>query len=207
MPASVDVNADGFKDLIVLNNTDGTVSILLADGLGGFAAPITAPVGASPTSLVVADFNGDGKPDIAATANGDNSVSILYGAGTGVFSSGPAISTIGSPIAIAMGDLNNDGKIDILLDGSATEALQVLPGRPNGIFGFLNSMSAEPIASVAADFNEDGKVDLAVLNTDAKIDVLLGNGQGLFTSGSQLSANTGPSAIAVADLNNDGHQD
>jgi hypothetical protein len=59
-----DFNADGNLDLATANVND--VSVLLGDGLGGFAAP--ASLGgffSNPSSVAVGDFNADGKLDLA----------------------------------------------------------------------------------------------------------------------------------------------
>ena len=77
---TADVNADGKLDLIVTNQSSaGGISVLLGDGLGGLAAPITAAGPAS--SLAIADFSGDGRPDAAATNLGSSSVAILLNDG------------------------------------------------------------------------------------------------------------------------------
>ncbi len=70
-----DFNGDGVQDLAhsKLNNSAVNITVLLGNGSGGFvAAPGSPfPVGANPSSLVVADFNGDGFQDLAvANSNG-----------------------------------------------------------------------------------------------------------------------------------------
>ena len=70
-----------------------------------------------------------------------------------------------------------------------------------------------PLALVAADFSGDAQLDLAVANfNDSSISILLNRGNGNFTpapgSPIVLGANqTGPAAIAAADLNGDGITD
>ncbi|MBZ5528591.1 MAG: FG-GAP-like repeat-containing protein [Acidobacteriia bacterium] len=67
-----------------------------------------------------------------------------------------------------------------------------------------------PVALVAADFNHDGQRDLAVVNSgDNSISILLNQGNGNFTAptGSPIAlgaGQSGPAAIAAADVNGDG---
>jgi len=62
-----DFNEDGALDLAVPNSKDGTVTILLGNGMGAFApapgSPFTA--GSNPLSIAAGDFNGDGRSDVA----------------------------------------------------------------------------------------------------------------------------------------------
>jgi len=65
-----------------------------------------------------------------------------------------------------------------------------------------------PQAVAAGDFNEDGKPDLAVANSGGNsVSILLGNGDGTFTTGASLTTGTNPQGVAVADFNGDGHLD
>src|SRR5947207_1971287 len=79
--AAGDFNRDGNQDLAVVNANG--ISVLLGNGAGGFAAPVTYGAGGLPVSVAVGDFNGEGKRDLAvANASG---VSVLLGNGTGGF--------------------------------------------------------------------------------------------------------------------------
>lgn len=83
--AAGDFNGDGIQDLAVANFGDGTATVLLGNGSGGFTAATGGPfaVGTSPFSLAVADFNGDGIEDFATANNGSNNVTVLLGAVVG----------------------------------------------------------------------------------------------------------------------------
>ncbi|MGH9681265.1 MAG: FG-GAP-like repeat-containing protein, partial [Candidatus Acidiferrales bacterium] len=67
--AVADFNRDGHLDLAVANQgaSPGTVSILLGNGDGTFAAHTEYATGSSPTGLFAADFTGEGNPDLAVT--------------------------------------------------------------------------------------------------------------------------------------------
>jgi hypothetical protein len=78
-----DFNGDGNLDLAVANSEylDNTVSVLLGDGNGGFAAAVDFPTGVFPMSIAVGDFNGDGYPDLAVADHDSNSVTVLINNG------------------------------------------------------------------------------------------------------------------------------
>src|SRR5262249_46989507 len=78
------------------SGTDG-VTVLLGDGTGSFAPPITTDLGfdaGSREPLAVADFNDDGQPDAAVTHRYSNKVSVLLNDGTWSAPDAPSI-TIG----------------------------------------------------------------------------------------------------------------
>jgi len=82
--------SDGDADFVVANNYTETGqydgSILLGNGDGTFAAPVSFALGLAPSSLSVGDLDGDGDADLAA-ANPSlaNHVSIVLGNGDGTF--------------------------------------------------------------------------------------------------------------------------
>ena len=70
------------------------------------------------------------------------------------------------------------------------------------------SSGANPAAVATADFNGDSRVDLAIANAGSNtITILLGNGDGTFTTTPSSPVGNSPVAIAVADLNADGRLD
>src|SRR5262245_9743564 len=62
----------GYPDLAVANTGSNTVSVLFADGMGGFGPKSDWPTGDQPNSVVSADFNRDGAQDLAVANYGSN---------------------------------------------------------------------------------------------------------------------------------------
>lgn len=116
-------NGDGKTDLVVANDAgEGTLSVLLGDGGGGFPSPATYGVGGA-SSLAVADLNGDGRPDVTvAYASGYRSpsptatIEVLLNSGNGGLVRSAAYSQA-EPYAVsfAVADVNGDGKPDQFL--------------------------------------------------------------------------------------------
>jgi hypothetical protein len=203
-----DLNGDGKADLIAVNSTDNTISVLLSNGDGTFRPAVTYTVGSQPNDVAIADFNGDGKPDLAVTSVNVKQISVLLGNGDGTFQPAVNYPTSDTTIDLVVADFNGDGKLDI----AATDfsgGVSILLGNGDGTFQADRPFSTGnyPQALAVADFNRDGKPDLAVVNNNFSLTTFLGNGDGTFTQGASYNAPGTIAGIAVGDLNLDGKPD
>jgi hypothetical protein len=212
-----DLNGDGMPDMVVANSItpNGTVSVFLNDGHGGFGAATQYAAGNNPKAIVLGDFNGDGKLDIAV---GDKvvpwgTVAVLFGDGHGSFSA-PTFTLVGPVVSLAAGDFNGDGHLDLVaIDQYAgySAAVELLNNGQGGFQqprGFYTDLMGSSVA--AADFNGDGKLDLAIANSvlpNGYVTVLDGDGQGGFTKVGQFASGINSKCVAVGDLNGDGRPD
>ena len=158
--AVADFNGDGKQDLAVANS-NGSISVLLGDGLGGFTAVAGSPFmlgSIDALSVLVGDFNGDGNQDLAALGDyaGDvynltrwTNVAVLLGNGSGGFT-----AAVGSPFwtgtyprgAIAVGDFNGDGKPDLAMTAYYSNTLTVLLGGVAPTTSVLSTTAGSTIA-------------------------------------------------------------
>ncbi|MGD0363470.1 MAG: FG-GAP-like repeat-containing protein [Bryobacteraceae bacterium] len=209
--AVADLNNDGKLDLAVTNSGSATVSILLGNGDGTFAAHQDYATGNAPMAVAVGDFNHDGILDLVTANQTDNTVSILLGAGGGAFGSQTVYATGNQPGAVIVADLNGDGNLDLAVANQADNTVSILFGNGDGTFAaHLDYAAGEaPDALVAGDFNGDGKLDLAVANgvtPGGKVNILLNHGDGSYLPG--VAYSTGDSvAVVIADFNGDGKLD
>lgn len=137
---SRDFNSDGNKDIAILNQGSGSVSVFLGLGNGYFSpaagSPYTSPViGSQPVSMAASDINGDGYFDLAVANSGSASVSILLGKPGGIFApaSGSPVSLSSSPQFILLTDVNLDNRLD-LVTANADGTISVLTGLGDGTF-------------------------------------------------------------------------
>jgi hypothetical protein len=210
----VDLAATGLQLLVMLNNGDGT-----------FAAPVSYTAGNNPQDLAAGDFNNDGRVDLVVT-NNDSQVSfnVLLGNGDGTFGaaiSSPNVTGLESPSVVA-GDFDRDGTLDLAVAhpsgcyGASCitgRSVSLLRGNGDGTFQPSQQMDVGdgPTKLVVGDFNGDTISDLGVAAAAAKVFVLLGRGDGTFVQQPDLTLvndfladNTD---IDAADFNRDGVQD
>ena len=218
-----DINADGHLDIILVtvdSSAVGHLQIMLGDGHGGFAAPVTVPTGsASPNgNTVIADFNGDGFPDIAfGIAAAPPQVGIVLGDGHGNFSA-PHVIPVANDTTFATGllllDANKDGKPDLVLNtgrvasGFLHESFLLLnDGAANFSVSHLSSTNfftdTAGWVTAAADFNSDGFVDLLFAPNSPSF-TIFGDGHGGTLSTLDAQPFLGPPQGFAADV--DGNQ-
>ena len=207
-----DFNADGIPDLAV-TSPDGSVSILLGNGKGAFAAATTLSLGAGYNGRpVVADFNGDGLMDIAIPVqNPLNPIILLLSKGDGTFIteavSVPANEYSSSPAALTAADFNGDGFQDLFFNDF------ILLGNGNATFTPLGvGYEAGPGLSdaVAQDMNGDGIPDVAFADELGDVIILLGMGDGGFNYGPvgrDFVFGNGGNGFGIGDFNGDGIPD
>jgi VCBS repeat protein/FG-GAP repeat protein len=176
-----------------------------------FPNPLYA-VGNLPYSVVSADLNGDGRPDLITVNNWTGDLSVLLARERGEFAPEVRVAVEHGSVAAATGDFNGDGKPDLVVCSTdAPSNLAILLGRGDGSFlppAFVFS-PGDCADIVVADFNNDHKADVAMLGGNYLfVTVLLGKGDGTFSSGSGAGAVYPVStAMAVGDFNQDGKPD
>src|SRR5205085_1029888 len=127
-----DLNNDGNPDVVVGNFGAHTVSVLLGDGKGTFAAPQSFATGFYPGAAAVADVNGDGKPDLIVANLLVSTVSVLLGNGDGTFQDSPSFLAkhsfkVGAyPISVQVADVNGDGIPDLIVANAGDNTVSVL---------------------------------------------------------------------------------
>jgi hypothetical protein len=226
-----DLNADGRLDLVALNLTAGTISVLLGqigtgNGLGLFAVPTTYVLGNStsyPATATAGDFNGDGIADLAVVLYGPSQIDIVAGTGSGGVGDGgfgpPTVISIGNTIwNVEARDFNGDAILDLAVTNA--NGMRVLighgsAGHGDGTFSPPNYYSAGGATQgmAVSDYTRDGILDcvLAVAASN-RLALLVGTGtggvgDGGFSGPQSYIADTQPYSLEAGDVNGDGHPD
>ncbi|MHB8900981.1 MAG: FG-GAP repeat domain-containing protein [Thermoguttaceae bacterium] len=131
-----DFNEDGHPDSFV--SADDSISILLNQGDGTFAAPLSSPDDTWIINSLATDLNRDGHADILSVIY-QGHVRIHLGHGDGTFAQAVEYATGSFPGVPAIGDLDEDGWSDLamadLWTGNLARSLQIPQARtqPHGI--------------------------------------------------------------------------
>jgi hypothetical protein len=180
-----DVNKDGSQDVVVIQ-FDGTLNVLLNNGSGVFAAPVSySNPNYSSTEILAAyaaDVNNDGYPDIVALDQFNNALLVYLNLKNGTFGTPTAIDltyNYGSVNSFAFGDVNGDGKLDIVTLASnansysnSTVTVQSYLGNGDGTFQSPTTLQTQTFTTAAyTQFNGNLSVTLGDLNKDGKLDI------------------------------------
>ena len=155
------------KDLVTVNQTDGTVSVLVNNGSLGsisFAPAVNLPVrqnttsASNPSSIAAIDLDGDGDMDLAVVANDDADsqriVRVLRNdfANSQLAFAPSTPQTAGTnPSAVVAADLDADLRADLV---TINNTIGLLGRTPSG-------QVTVRLNSITGDMNCDGLVDLA----------------------------------------------
>jgi hypothetical protein len=153
------------------------LTLLLADGKGGFA-PRQLPIRTGePWFAAIADLNSDGRPEILATHHDINALTVMTGDGRGGFTeaTGSPFDFGKSLLQFIIADVDHDGRTDVV--GTSGDSIRVLLGDGRGAFKQAGTMLVGPGAwrIAAADLNGDSTVDIVTSNSEGNsVSVLLG---------------------------------
>ncbi len=185
--------------------------------LPSFLAPRAFDVGIESRSVAMGDFNGDRNFDLAVANGGSDDVSVLLGRGDGAFRPARNFPVGREPVSVAAGDFNGDDRDDLAVANRAGNNVSILLSNGDGTFQAARNFAAGlgPRSVAVGDFSGDGRLDLAVagfycdekLCYDENARVLLGTGDGSFQAPRTFPTWSGPTSVAVGDVNGDRRPD
>ncbi len=203
-----DLNGDGRLDVVTANSTANTVTVTLNNGGGFLAPPISIKVGSTPLAVAVGDLDKDGRLDIVVANSGSNTVTVIMNGPNGL--GAPVSIAVGAkPTSVVIADFNQDLFGDIAVtDNAAAAGVGVLLNKATtgSTFSALTTFTAAAgsVMLTVGDVNKDTFPDLVVANQGGvSTSILLGKGNGAFTTAVNLPALREPVYEALVDLTGD----
>jgi len=213
-----DFDHDGDLDAVMTRST-GELQLFRNNGSGQFTPwnGITLSSGQL-GHPVVGDFNNDGNMDIVCAARTSDVVMVVKTNANGTLQS-PQVLPFGAiPFEVEVADFDSNGFLDIVAISRETNAVKVYLGNGTS-FPTVRSFSTshgsllgqEPFDVAAEDLNNDDKPDIVITNYASQdIGVYYASGNGFFFTGDfayYIPQPSGPYAVKIVDMNNDGDKD
>jgi FG-GAP-like repeat len=198
----------------------GTVQVQSANGTQGTAI-LATEIGGNGNHHFNATYNGTSTPDLRSSSSGNKNVAFsgLYSSATSL-----AVTGTGAPYTLT-GTVSGFGpKIptgtvtftDITTSATlgtatltSTPASQFTPFQSYPLANLNDGNTGGTIGPAIGDFNGDGRPDYAVPVNSGSVAILLGKGDGTFTTGTAVATTSPfePTSVVVGDFNGDGNQD
>jgi len=217
-----DVNGDGRIDLVCGNAQNNTVYLNtgVPDSLFS-STPIWSDTLANTTSAVaLGDVDGDGRLDlVCGNENQANTLYLNTGLPDSPFAPTPdwSSSATNTTASVALGDVDADGDLDLVcgnLGQSSTLYLNMRRSNGDGVISrdpsWASSFEYNTQAVALGDVDADGNLDLVCVNSDTTYQqpstLYFNDGGRLFPSPAWSPIGR-MRAVALGDLNGDGHLD
>lgn len=202
------MDAGASLDIVTANHSAGTLSVLLNNGSGVFAAATHFDVGNQPTSIA-ADPAFD---TVFVALSGDDAVAIVPENNTGAFGAPVLFALPGgaSPASVLMVDLNGDSQMDAVTADRGSGTVSVLLRTSNLSLGapVQTVVQDEPVALAAGLLDDQPGTDIAVVSyAKNAVTVLSGNGAGALSQFAVYPTGLGPIAIVAVNLDGDSDTD
>ena len=218
--AAADFDEDGVLDALASSNRTKQPSLLLRGrNDGSFGPPEPRLGGEAVSTATVVDLNEDMHQDVVFCRSSNATCDVKFGDGFGNLSSTsvPEPNRVGRQMhSLATVDLDGDGTLDFVSLSRRDNLAVVIFRNPNSLattrLEFPTGL--KPQALAIGDLDGDQKPDIIVANQGTDdLNIFLNQGSRQFTAlpviklPHRVLENPNPTAIALADLDNDGRLD
>ncbi|MBL4604325.1 MAG: VCBS repeat-containing protein, partial [Flavobacteriaceae bacterium] len=199
----IDLNKDGFLDVISASDTDNTIAWY--DGNTSFSRSTISTLANGVTAVYAVDIDGDDDNDILAASVMDQTIH-WYENIAGVFTKKTISGDAGASDVFAF-DIDNDGYIDVLSADPSNNAITWF--KNNGSQGFTKIDIATGVTGAssvyATDVDGDGDIDiLSASSGNNTIAWYINDGSQGFTKTDIATDAMGASSVFAIDVDGDG---
>ena len=167
--SAMDLNGDGWADIVTGNGPDDTVSVLLSDAHGGFAAARVYAVGLNPDLVQIEDTNKDGLLDILVMDVSAGTENLLLNNGDGTFTAQGVTSLAGSGTGGSMPGSGSSGGVTLTSCNSNCASLGTSGGsamvKASSIAGTVTGGASVSITTSSTTTTGAAKTSAATANT------------------------------------------
>lgn len=210
--SEVDMNRDGWPDLLLMDYNFQPVRLAMNDGTGNFPTNVTVSNGAAHAALA-ADVDKDGILDLLISS--ETAVRLNRGTSATTFLPSELVTSDGDGGALFYNDLDQDGYGDVVVKGSrlgGPYGITVIFGRARGTFASTSTvLTVNSLSSLAAaDFDGDLDLDLGFVSTASTRFAGWIEGDGLGKFSEVFTTSTLPSdsyQVLARDMDKDGDLD
>lgn len=206
--AGVDLNADGWRDLVYATPLSNALGVYLG-GPSGFTQTFPVVVPSAPTLLATGDLDQDGSTDVVTATLGDPDLHLLLNT-AGTLATSSTIAIPQGVIDLKVAELDGVNGPDIVAVMNAAPDLVVLLNNGSGSFTPTNPAAVpNPYRVAVGDADGDGLTDLLIgRSVQDSIYLLRGTGGGAYAAPDGFESGAfGPAAVGIGDFDRDGLND
>ncbi len=162
---AVDMNGDGFLDIVQSNTNDDSLYVFLNSGTGTFSSVTGFGATGHMGALAFADVDSDNDMDIVTTDGTNNVIRFYQNNGNGVLSAGAGYNVGTTPVDLEFAGFSGSGP-DVMVVNQGSDNTTTWYS-PSGIeFGSFNTQSVgdEPATIAIGDLDNDNDLDAVVGN-------------------------------------------
>jgi hypothetical protein len=199
----IDLNTDGYPDILAFNILEGTLQFFYNNTNGDFSLERSLSYPIKLHLLKTGDLNEDGFDDIIYLSG--TSLEILFGDFQSSYEVKTSVQLKAGPEGIQFGSFNNDNSIDFAYLNSNDGTINLRFGKPDFEFYERITYVQRPFAKSFVKFNYNKSDAIAVLSEDGELSFI--SKLKSFNSGVKIIPAIEPDEINKFDLGNDGGTD